>query len=140
MLAKVKPAIGRPKPGHVKGIFPLAAPPALADFGIMLIAWTTVSSRAEADAIAHTAIQQGRAACVQIDGPITSIYHWDGQVETTEEYRLTFKLLPEQAAALEQLVHKMHPYDTPEWIVVPASHVSEKYLSWARTTPNSSPF
>lgn len=140
MLAKVKPAIGRPKPGHVKGIFPLAAQPALANFGNMLIAWTTVSTRAEADSIAQATVKQGRTACVQIDGPVTSVYRWEGRVETAEEYRLTFKVLPEQAAALEQLVHDLHPYETPEWIVVPAGHVSEKYLSWARTTPNSSPF
>lgn len=140
MLAKVKPAIGRPKPGHVKGIFPLAAPPRPARFGGMLIAWTTVSSRTEAEAIARAAIQQGRAVCVQIDGPVSSLYRWKGQVETAEEYRLTFKLLPEQSSDLEQLVHAMHTYDVPEWVVVPASHVSEKYLSWARTTPNSSTF
>ncbi|MCC6416263.1 MAG: divalent-cation tolerance protein CutA [Opitutaceae bacterium] len=105
----------------------------------MLIAWTTVSRRAEAETIAQTAVAQGRASCVQIDGPIASVYCWEGHVESVEEYRLTFKLLPEQAESLEQLVHKLHPYETPEWIVVPASHVSEKYLSWARATPNSSP-
>ena len=140
MLAKVKSAIGRPKPRHVKGIFPLAARTALPDFGIMLIAWTTVSSRPEADLIAQAAVKQGRAACVQIDGPVTSVYRWEGRVETAEEYRLTFKFLPEQATGLEQLVHTMHPYEIPEWIAVPASQVSEKYLSWARTPPNSSPF
>lgn len=106
----------------------------------MLIAWTTVSQRTDATRIAQAAIMQSRAACVQIDGPITSIYRWAGRLESTEEYRLTFKFLPEQAAALEQLVHQLHPYETPAWVVIIANQVSEKYLSWARATPNSSPF
>jgi periplasmic divalent cation tolerance protein len=39
--------------------------------------------------------------------------------------------------ALEAHVHRHHPYTTPEWIVVRAEHVGEKYLSWAQA--NSSP-
>lgn len=105
----------------------------------MLLAWTTVATRADADRLAADAIARHLAACVQIDGPITSHYRWQGQVEASEEFRLCFKLLPEQASALEQHILATHPYDTPEWILVPAQRVSEKYLSWAKANSSSPP-
>lgn len=103
----------------------------------MLIAWTTVASRAEADTLAAGIIAANLAACVQVDGPVASHYRWQGKVEHTEEFRLTLKFLPAQLLALEAHVLRHHPYATPEWIVVRAEHVGEKYLSWAHA--NSSP-
>ncbi len=106
----------------------------------MLIAWTTVATFADASRLARGAIEARLAACVQLDGPVTSYYPWEGRIESAQEYRLMFKLLPEQAAALEAWIGAHHPYDTPEWIVVEAAHVSGKYLSWARgaSTPGPS--
>jgi periplasmic divalent cation tolerance protein len=103
----------------------------------MLIAWTTVATRAEADALAAGVIAVNLAACVQIEGPIVSHYRWQGKLEQAQEYRLSFKFLPAQLLALEAHVLRHHPYTTPEWIVVRAEHVGEKYLSWAQA--NSSP-
>lgn len=103
----------------------------------MLIAWTTVATRAEADALAAGVIAANLAACVQVEGPITSHYRWQGKLEATEEFRLCLKFLPSQLLALEAHVLRHHPYQTPEWIVVRAEHVGEKYLSWAQA--NSSP-
>ncbi|MFZ9682345.1 MAG: divalent-cation tolerance protein CutA [Cephaloticoccus sp.] len=126
-------------PRYVKGIFPLAVPATARETFLMLIAWTTVATRADAETLAQAAVTRGGAACAQIDGPITSTYRWESRVETTEEYRLTFKVLPDQAGALEALVLAAHPYAAPEWVVVAAARVGEKYLSWARGTTNSSP-
>lgn len=105
----------------------------------MLLAWTTVANRADAERLAHDAIQRNLAVCVQIDGPIVSHYRWRGQVERAEEIRLCFKLLEAHAPALEQHIIEHHPYDTPEWVVVPAAHVGEKYLSWARANSSTPP-
>lgn len=105
----------------------------------MLIAWTTVSSRRDAEKLAQFAVSAKLAVCVQIDGPITSVYRWQGNVEQSTEFRLTFKLLPSHVADLETHVLQQHPYDVPEWIVVPASQIGEKYLSWAQGDSTSSP-
>jgi periplasmic divalent cation tolerance protein len=102
----------------------------------MQLAWTTVGNRADADRLAADAVVRNLAVCVQIDGPIVSYYRWKGRQERSEEFRLCFKLFESHASALEEHVHASHPYDTPEWLVVPASAVGEKYLSWA--TANSS--
>lgn len=98
----------------------------------MFIAWTTVPDKVVADTLATSAIKSGHAVCVQVEGPITSHYLWQGTQEKTEEYRLTFKVLPGQLNALESWIHTHHPYQVPEWVVVNVEHVAEKYLSWAR--------
>ena len=105
----------------------------------MFIAWTTVASEEEANRLAARAVTAGLAACVQVEGPIGSHYLWQGRQECSREYRLMFKCLPERLGALETLVLASHPYDTPEWIVVRAEHVAEKYLSWARSNSTSAP-
>lgn len=105
----------------------------------MFIAWTTVGSRPDADRLATDAVAQGLAACVQIDGPINSHYRWQGKPERSEEFRLTFKCVPDRLRALQDRVLTTHPYETPEWIVVRAEQVSEKYLSWAEANSSNPP-
>ncbi len=105
----------------------------------MFLAWTTVASRPEAEQLAATAVALHLAVCVQIEGPVISHYRWHGLVERSEEFRLLFKCLPDQLPALEQHVLGHHPYDTPEWLVVQAERVGEKYLSWAQANSSTPP-
>lgn len=105
----------------------------------MLIAWTTVANRADAQRLAAGAVDLRLAGCVQIEGPVLSCYRWEGKREQTEEYRLSFKLLPEQAEPLAAWIRAHHPYDTPEWIMVRAAEVGEKYLSWMKATSSTPP-
>jgi periplasmic divalent cation tolerance protein len=105
----------------------------------MFIAWTTVGNRADADRLAADAVQRNLAACGQIEGPIVSHYRWQGNVERSEEYRLCFKCLPDQLESLELRILETHPYETPEWLVVRAQRVGEKYLSWAEANSSTPP-
>ena len=105
----------------------------------VFIAWTTVADRFAADVIAADVIARDLAVCVQIEGPITSLYRWHGKPEEAQEFRLTFKCLPERVRQLGEQVLATHPYDTPEWVVVKAEHVGEKYLSWANANSSNPP-
>jgi periplasmic divalent cation tolerance protein len=49
---------------------------------------------------------------------------------------MVFKCLKARAYALESQILALHPYSTPEWVVVEATYVSEKYLSWAQINPH----
>ena len=98
----------------------------------MFVAWTTVTTREEADRLASAVVHENLAACVQIDAPLTSHFRWNEKIEIGQELRLTFKCLPEKLLPLETYVLAHHPYANPEWIAVKADRVSEKYLSWAR--------
>jgi len=104
---------------------------------MMKIAWTTVATREAAERLAQACVSSRLAACAQIEGPIASVFHWQGGIDQSTEYRLTFKFLSENLDALATMVSSLHSYATPEWIVCEASHVSEKYLSWARTNAHS---
>lgn len=106
---------------------------------MMYVGWTTVPEKADAARLATECVKRGLAVCAQIDGPVTATFVWKGQLETCLEYRIHFKCLPESLNALEQYVLGHHPYQTPEWMVFKAEHVSEKYLSWARTDTNNRP-
>lgn len=106
----------------------------------MLVAWTTVTERADAEQLARGAVEQRLAACAQVDGPTTSYYHWEGKMEQSSEYRIWFKCLPTNVAALGNWVHHHHPYSTPQWLVVSAEAVGEKYLSWAIANSTPAPF
>jgi periplasmic divalent cation tolerance protein len=105
----------------------------------MFIAWTTVANRADAERLAAEAIVHNLAACAQIEGPIVSHYRWQGKVERAEEFRICFKCRPNHLELLEKRVLETHPYDTPEWIVVRADRVGEKYLSWVEANSSTPP-
>jgi periplasmic divalent cation tolerance protein len=106
---------------------------------MMFVAWTTLPTKDEAERLAADAVKHNLAVCVQIDGPISSHYVWNGKQERTEEFRLTFKCVAASLPALETFVLSRHPYDTPEWIAVRAEHVGEKYLSWAESRTSTQP-
>ena len=105
----------------------------------MYIAWTTVANSTYAESLAAAIIERCLAVCVQIDGPIISHYRWNDQTERAEEYRLSIKCTVRQLDQLEREVLARHPYETPEWIVIRAEHVGEKYLSWAMTNSTTPP-
>jgi periplasmic divalent cation tolerance protein len=68
----------------------------------MFVAWTTTAKRAVADRLARGAVEARLAACAQVDGPVTSYYHWEGKLESAEEFRVWFKYLPANASALSR--------------------------------------
>lgn len=93
------------------------------------IALTTVSTRKQADDLARRMVQTAAAACVQIDGPITSVYRYDG-LQQESEYRLTIKSHHDAIGRLRQLVEQHHPYEEPQWIELDATTVASGYHDW----------
>lgn len=98
----------------------------------MLIGWTTISKREEAERLATDAVERKLAACCHVDGPFLSVYNWKGELQKEEEYRVTFKFLSQKAAALENWLYDHHPYENPQWVAVSAERISQNYLIWAQ--------
>jgi periplasmic divalent cation tolerance protein len=92
---------------------------------------TTVETRKQALELAHGVVEERLAACVQIIGPITSVYRWEGRVVEADEFLLLMKVPADGVEALAAFVHDRHPYDTPELTAVRSSFVDERYLAWA---------
>lgn len=93
---------------------------------------TTFADREAALAVARAAIEARVAACVQVVGPITSVYRWDQAVHEEEEYLCVMKVPSEGLGALTAFVRDRHTYDTPELTALPSTYVEERYLAWAR--------
>lgn len=95
-----------------------------------LLVLTTLADAAQAQALAQKLVDARVAACVSILPPCTSVYRWQGAVETAQETLLFIKTTSSRYAALETLVREHHPYDVPELIALPADRGLPAYLDW----------
>ena len=91
---------------------------------------TTTETKEQAQKIAQYLVETRLAACVQITGPITSIYRWKGKVENTKEWLCLIKTQDDLYDKVEAAIKKLHPYETPEIIAVPIVKGSKEYLRW----------
>jgi len=98
----------------------------------MLTVATTTADRDDAVRIASALVDRRLAACCQVSGPITSVYRWEGRVETAQEWLCTAKTTAERWPDLEAAVRELHPYDTPELIATPITQASPAYAAWLR--------
>jgi periplasmic divalent cation tolerance protein len=95
------------------------------------IVLVTCGTLAEARRIAQAAVGKRLAACVNIIlSPVESVYTWKGKVEKAREYLLVMKTTAKCLAELEKEVERSHSYDVPEFIALPITEGSTKYLSW----------
>lgn len=94
--------------------------------------FTTAGSREEARTIAGAIVEQRLAACVQVIGPISSTYWWQGQMETAEEYLCLIKTKRSVFSLLERAIREVHSYETPEILAMPVVEGNEDYLFWLR--------
>lgn len=91
---------------------------------------TTTETKVQAQQLARALVQKRVAACVQIIGPITSVYWWQGKVEETTEYQCVIKSQSDRYPALEVAIKTAHPYAVPEILATPIVHGSADYLAW----------
>jgi periplasmic divalent cation tolerance protein len=91
---------------------------------------TTVSSHEEANAIATELVTRRLAACVNILGPISSVYHWLGQVERSEEFLLLIKTTEAQTLPIQDALRELHSYQLPELICLTIEGGLKSYLDW----------
>ena len=91
---------------------------------------TTTDSREKADTIASALVESRLAACVQVSGPITSVYRWQGEMEQSEEWLCTAKAKRERFSEVEALIRELHSYDCPEIVATAIAEASDDYLTW----------
>ena len=96
-------------------------------FAIVLV---TAPDLKMARALAKAALSARLIACANLVPKIESHYRWQGKIESGAEVLLILKTQKSKLAALEKLVLAKHPYDTPEFLVLPVSAGGKKYLDW----------
>ncbi len=97
-----------------------------------LVVLVTVPSQEVGVQLADMLVGERLAACVNIVGPIESIYRWEGKLCRDQEHLLIIKTARARYDELEARVRAAHPYDVPEVIALPIVEGSEHYLQWIR--------
>lgn len=95
-----------------------------------VIVLTTVGADFDARALAHALVELRFAACVNIVPRIESIYRWEGKVSEDGEQLLLIKTMEDRLAPLREELLRRHPYDVPEFVVVPIAETSDAYGAW----------
>jgi len=95
-----------------------------------VIVASTTSNEEAARALAAGAIEAKLGACAQVVGPVTSVFRWEGKVQTEQEWRVEIKTAADRVAALTEHIKAEHSYDVPEIIATAITGGSAEYLSW----------
>ncbi|MDQ3069885.1 MAG: divalent-cation tolerance protein CutA [Acidobacteriota bacterium] len=103
--------------------------PAIADCVLVLV---TLPADADSAEFAEGLVSSGVAACVNVLAPMQSTYRWEGAIETEAERQVVIKTTSAGVPALWQRVRDLHPYDVPEFLVLPIIDGNEAYLKWVR--------
>ncbi|HEX4856382.1 MAG TPA: divalent-cation tolerance protein CutA [Limnobacter sp.] len=98
------------------------------------VVYTHVASKAKASDMARALIEGRHAACVNMIGPVESVYEWQGKVETASEWMLMMKCSEQQLGGLKEAVLRLHDYDLPELIVLPITQGHAPYLEWIQAS------
>jgi len=102
---------------------------ATTSFAVVLV---TAPDMKTARALGQSALKAKLVACANLVPKIESHYWWRGNIESGAEVLLILKTPKVKLAALEKLILSQHPYNTPEFLVLPASAGSKRYLKWVK--------
>ena len=95
-----------------------------------LVVLVTAGSESEAETIATALLDERLAACVNIGGPMRSLYRWQGRIADDREWQLVIKTRSDLFDALADRVQALHSYDVPEVVALPVTAGSPAYLAW----------
>ena len=96
----------------------------------LVLVLTTMPDDDRADALARTLVDERLASCVNVLAPMRSTYRWRGTVEREAERQLVIKTTRARIPELETRLQALHPYELPEFLVVPIDGGSDAYLEW----------
>lgn len=125
------------EPGsHARSPYPTAMDPHA--FKIVLVTAPDLSC---ARALAKEALTLKLAACASLLPSLESHYWWNGEIQQSQEVLVIFKTCVDAMPQLRTALLALHPYDTPEFVVVDITHGDARYLDWLRShvTPNTPP-
>jgi len=91
---------------------------------------TTCANRDEAERIARALVEDRLAACVNLIAGVTSVYRWQGAVDTSSETLLLIKTTAGRVDQVETALRRLHSYELPEFLVLPVDSASQLYAAW----------
>jgi periplasmic divalent cation tolerance protein len=95
-----------------------------------VVVLTTLPPDANGAAFARSIVEHRLAACVNLLPVMESVYRWEGSIEQETERQVVIKTSRDRVAALWERVRELHPYDVPEFLVLPIVDGNDAYLRW----------
>ena len=95
-----------------------------------VVVLTTMPADADEAAFARSLVEERLAACVNLLPLMESVYRWEGRIERETERQIVIKTSRERVPALWDRVRELHPYEVPEFLVLPIIDGNEAYLRW----------
>ena len=90
---------------------------------------TTLRTIAAAEELAAALVERRLAACVQITGPIQSVYRWNDSISKDQEFSLCCKTSSGRLSQLIDYLQAHHPYKLPE-VLVSSVQATPEYARW----------
>ena len=91
---------------------------------------TTLPVDADSPGFARSLVEERLAACVNLLAPMESVYRWEGNIEQETERQVVIKTSRDRVAMLWDRIRELHPYDVPEFLVLPIVDGNDAYLRW----------
>ena len=103
----------------------------------IVMIWSTWPDVESAEKGARALVDRRLAACVVVSPGATSVYRWEGVVETASEATMWVKTRASLAAATSEVLVELHPYEVPSVLVIPVASAHPPYAAWvgAETAP-----
>ena len=92
--------------------------------------YMTAESPNEAERIGRTLVEERLAACVNLLGPMESIYWWNEKVETSTEIAFIAKTREDLVEPLTRRVAELHSYECPCIVALPIEHIHKPFADW----------
>ncbi len=105
----------------------------MSDPDAIVFIYSTAPTQAEAERMAGAVIEAGQAACVNMLPGMTSMYMWQGELQSESEVAMLFKTTRQRCSAAMDTIVRMHPYDTPAVTAFAACNVDPRFAAWIKT-------
>ena len=102
----------------------------MAEHDGLIVVHITARDEAEARKLANILLENKKAACVNIVPKISTLYRWQGKIESGTESLMIVKTSRLHLHAIIALVKANHSYQVPEVIAFPIVDGSPDYLAW----------
>jgi periplasmic divalent cation tolerance protein len=107
--------------------------------GEFVFVYSTFPDRESAEKVGRSLVEARLAACVNIFPPMTSIYEWEGRIDSSTEHAAFIKTRRTLAERTIAAARPLHPYSIPCFLVLPIATGNDDYLAWARGQTSTGP-
>lgn len=95
-----------------------------------IVLFITTATAEEARQISRALLNKKKVACVNIVPGVSSLFWWQGKLDSAQENLLVIKTKASQLNEIIRLVKELHSYDVPEIIALPIIGGNQDYLKW----------